>query len=114
MGGQRRRRLDAGTWSQVLERFAAAGTTVGEFCARERLSASSFYRWRERLQSSGMQAVRPRQPQQPRGGTSVALSPSAAGFIDLGHLPDLSRGGEGVLELRLDLGRGVVLQIIRR
>lgn len=113
MGGQRRRRLDAGTWSQVLERFAAAGTTVGEFCARERLSASSFYRWRERLQSSGMQSMQPRQPQQPRG-TSVALSPSAAGFIDLGHLPDLSRGAEGGLELRLDLGRGVVLQIIRR
>lgn len=113
MGGQRRRRLDAGTWGQVLERFAAAGTTVDEFCARERLSASSFYRWRERLQSSGMQSMQPRQPQQPRG-TSVALSPSAAGFIDLGHLPDLSRGAEGVLELRLDLGGGVVLQIIRR
>lgn len=113
MGGQRRRRLDAGTWGQVLERFAAAGTTVGEFCARERLSASSFYRWRERLQSSGLQAMQPRQPQQP-SGTGVALSPSAAGFIDLGHLPDLSRGAEGVLELRLDLGRGVVLQIIRR
>lgn len=113
MGGQRRRRLDAGTWGQVLERFAAAGTTVGEFCARERLSASSFYRWRERLQSSGMQAVPPRHPQQPRG-TSVALSPSAAGFIDLGHLPDLSRGAEGGLELRLDLGGGVVLQIIWR
>ena len=114
MGGQRRRRLDAGTWGQVLERFAAAGATVGEFCARERLSASSFYRWRERLQSSGVQSMQPRQPQQPRG-TSVALTPtSAAGFIDLGHLPDLSRGAEGGLELRLDLGGGVVLQIIRR
>ena len=45
---------------------------------------------------------------------SVAVSASAAGFIDLGHLPDLSRGGEGVLELRLGLGGGVVLQIIRR
>ena len=113
MGGQRRRRLDAGTWSQVLERFAAAGLTVGEFCARERLSVSSFYRWRDRLQSSGTQTMQPRQPQQ-RRGTSLALSPSATGFIDLGHLPDLSRGAEGALELRLDLGRGVVLQIIRR
>ena len=110
MGGQRRRRLDAGTWCQVLERFAAAGTTVGEFCARERVSASSFYRWRERLQAVGTQVVEPRLPRV----TGVAVSPSAAGFIDLGSLPESSCGTGGGLELRLDLGGGVVLQIIRR
>jgi putative transposase len=111
MGGQRRRRLDAGTWGQVLERFAAAGTTVGEFCARERLSASSFYRWRERLQAGGTSAmVESRLPRV----AGVEMSPGAAGFIDLGSLPESSCGAGGGLELRLDLGGGVVLQIIRR
>lgn len=110
MAGQRRRRLDAATWREVLRRFDVAGTTVGEFCARERLSASSFYRWRERLQAAGTQVVEPRLPRV----TGVAVSPTAAGFIDLGSLAESSRGIGGGLELRLDLGGGMVLQIIRR
>jgi hypothetical protein len=53
------------------------------------------------------------EPRLPRV-TGVAVSPSAAGFVDLGSLADASRGTGGGLELRLDLGGGVVLQIIRR
>jgi hypothetical protein len=110
MSGQRRRRLDAGTWREVLERFAAAGTTVDEFCGRERLSPSSFYRWRERLQSAGTPAMEPRQPR----GSAVAERPGAADFIELGSFAGASRGAGSCLELHLDLGGGVVLQITRR
>jgi hypothetical protein len=110
MSGQRRRRLDAGTWREVLDRFAAAGMTVEEFCGRERLSTSSFYRWRERLQSTGTQAVEPRLPR----ADGVAVPPSAADFIELGSLAGSSHSVGSGLELRLDLGGGVVLQVMRR
>jgi hypothetical protein len=108
---QRRRRLDAATWRELLGRFDAAGTTVGEFCAREDLNPSSFYRWRERLGSADMHAAAPRRVQ-PSG---VSVPPSAAaGFIELGGLVGSSRSAGSGLELRLELGGGLVLQIMRR
>ena len=109
MSGQRRRRLDAGTWHELLRRFDAGAATVVEFCASEGLNTSSFYRWRERLQSSGAQAVA-------HGvqASGISVPPSGAGFIDLGDLADASRGAGGGLEVRLDLGGGLVLQITRR
>jgi putative transposase len=111
MGGQRRRRLDTRSWREVMLRFSEAGTTVSAFCAREGLSTSSFYRWRERLDSVGdAGGAAPR-----RGGRSeLAVQPTAAGFIDLGHLAGPPRDVGAGLELRLDLGGGVVLQIVRR
>jgi hypothetical protein len=111
MSGQRRRRLDAGTWREVLERFAAAGTTVDKFCECERVSTSSFYRWRERLGPSGMQPVVAHREQRSDG---VSVPPLAAKFIDLGSLAGSSRSTGSALELRLDLGGGVVLQITRQ
>jgi hypothetical protein len=92
-------------------RFDQAGTTVSAFCAREGLSESSFYRWRERLGSvgdAGGAALR-------RSGRSeLAVRPRAAGFIDLGQLATPPRDAGAGLDLRLDLGGGVVLQIVRR
>lgn len=110
MAGQRRRRLNAGAWREVLERFAAAGTTVDKFCEGERLSTSSFYRWRERLQTAGAPAVALRQ----RRASGVMAQASAAGFIELDSLAVPSRSAGSGLELRLDLGGGVVLQITRQ
>ena len=53
MSGQWRRRLDMRSWRAVMRRFDAAGPTVSEFCARQGLSESSFYRWRTRLGALG-------------------------------------------------------------
>jgi hypothetical protein len=111
MDGQRRRQLDARRWREVMLRFGDAGTTVNEFCTREGLNKSSFYRWRERLGSGGDVGVAaPRRS----GQSELAVQPTAAGFIDLGHLVGANRDTGAGLELRLDLGGGVVLQIVRR
>lgn len=106
-----RRRLDEASWRAVMQRFAASGSTVGEFCAREGLSDSAFYRWRARLdckQTPGVAA----QPA-PRAPVPVT-APLSSGFIDLGELGAPPRCPGSALELRLDLGGGVVLQIVRR
>jgi len=110
MSGQRRRRLDVRSWREVLGRFDGAGTKVSEFCAREGVCESSFYRWRSRLgmPRDGVTAAAAVQAQ------PLAVEPSGASFIDLGSLDGASRDSVGALELRLDLGGGVVLQIVRR
>ena len=111
MGGQRRRRLDTRSWRGMMLRFGESGATVSAFCAREGLSTSSFYRWRERLGSDGgAGSAAPRRSR----ASELAVQPSAAGFIDLGHLAAPTREAGAGLELRLDLGGGVVLQIVRR
>lgn len=106
MSGQRRR-VDADGWRELLRRFDAAATTVDEFCAREGVSSSNFYRWRERLR---------------RGGTPIAASSSGAhgmavaappGFIELGDLAHPSRRAEAGWQVRLEFGGGLVLQITR-
>jgi len=103
MGEQRRRRLDTRSWREVMLRFGEAGTTVSAFCAREGLSASSFYRWRERLDSVGhARGAAPRRA----GRSELAVQPRAAGFIELGHLAAPPRDAGAGLELRLDLGGG--------
>jgi hypothetical protein len=102
MSGQRRRRLDVRSWREILGRFERAGTNISEFCAREGVCESSFYRWRARMGIPGA-GVTAAPTMRPR---PLAAQPSAASFIDLGSL--------GGLELRLDLGGGVVLQIVRR
>jgi hypothetical protein len=56
----RRRRVDADGWRELLRRFDATATTVDEFCAREGLSTSSFYRWRGRLLRSDTGLAVPR------------------------------------------------------
>ena len=109
-GGRRRRRLDVRSWREVLGRFEGAGKNVSEFCAREGVSESSFYRWRARLGiSGGGMSETPAM-----GPSPLAVQPSAASFIELGSLGGAPRNSVGGLELRLDLGGGVVLQIVRR
>jgi hypothetical protein len=110
MSGQQRRRLDTGTWREVMRRFDAAGATVSEFCAREGLSQSSFYRWRTRMGALGGAPATARS----QAERTLAVQPSAASFIDLGSLVGSRRDAGNSLELRLDLGGGVVLQIVRR
>jgi hypothetical protein len=107
MSGQRRR-LDAGSWRKVMRRFDAAGATVSEFCAREGLCESSFYRWRTRVGSHGGQGSSARSV----GPRAVAVPPVP--FIELGSLAGSSCDAGNDFELRLELGAGVVLQIVRR
>ena len=109
--GRTRRRLDEASWRAVMQRFAASAASVGEFCTREGLSDSAFYRWRARLATDQTPSVVARSTS--RSPAPVA-TPSSSGFIDLGRLGVPPRDAGAGLELRLDLGGGVVLQIVRR
>ena len=94
-GGKRR---SQGEWRSLLARFAESGLSVEAFCRSESISGASFYRWRARVG----EALTVAQPSGARG----------SGFVDLGVLGALPRSLRGV-EVKLDLGGGVILHLLR-
>ncbi len=90
-------------WRQRLARFAASGQLIKSFCQEESVSEAVFYRWRKQL-------------------AAVDVAAPAAGFIDAGVMPPAPpmpsmtqcESVGATLEVRLDLGHGLVLQIVRR
>ena len=119
-----KRRRSSEEWRAVFARQASSGISVQAFCARESINTSSFYRWRGlsvdtqipgECGVTGAEVVRVQSP--PR---------THAEFVDLGqlHSQRASVAGEGSvqhrhaphpcgLELRLDLGDGVLLTLVR-
>jgi putative transposase len=100
----KRRRLSADAWRGVLARFASSGLTVQAFCQREAISTASFYRWRSMLE-----AAIPAEEQPQKAPIAVAASPTPD-FVDLGTLRPTASSR---FELRLDLGGGLLLHLVR-
>jgi hypothetical protein len=87
----------------MVARFAQSGLTEEVFCHGEGVSAKLFHRWRAKRVKATPRAVVDKL-------TRVAPSAaSTAGFVDLGSLKD----GGSKLEMRLDLGGGVLLHVVR-
>lgn len=103
MEQNKQRRRDANAWREVLERFASSALSVPAFCEREAISEGSFYRWRAILKRGSTA--------QKRVAVVVAKQTSSAAtpFVDLGTL----QPGHSRVELKLDLGGGVLLQLVR-
>ena len=90
-------------WELRLARFAACGQEIKLFCQAESVSEATFYRWRKQLADTG------------------GVAPET-GFINAGVLPPARKVPTSTqdappgaaLEVRLDLGHGLVLHIVRR
>lgn len=99
---KKRRRLSAQAWREVLGRFDGAGTSIAEFCKCEGVCESSFHRWRSRLMTT------------PAGGALVERAPqSTATFVDLGALGAAGPSLAPRIDLKLDLGGGLTLHLVR-
>jgi hypothetical protein len=86
-------------WRLLLKRFDASGSSVEAFCRSEAISTASFYRWQARFGSR-------------RRATTPAPECHAPVFVDAGTLGE-SPARSTRLELKLDLGDGWVLQLVR-
>lgn len=94
--------LRADVWRGRVAKFTASGLTVRAFCAQEGIGIWSFNRWRSRLAGGGQTKPSDR-----------SNSPTPPGeFVDLGTLSG-SRSRAERFELRLDLGGGVTLHLVR-
>ena len=87
------------TWRELFARQGASGMSVLEFCRAERLNPGVFRRWRSML--NGDVQVRKAKPR--------AVAKVAAPFIDIGAV-DAARSR---YEVRLELGAGMILSIVR-
>lgn len=85
-------------WRSLLARFGSSGLGVEAFCRREAISAASFYRWRQLLREA-------------HSGGEETPRDTAVGFLDLGMLGSGSSGRR--LDLKLDLGGGLTLHLVR-
>jgi hypothetical protein len=120
---QARKRLDESSWRAVFERFEGAAMTVQEFCVREGLTRSVFMRWRARLRGSSMPPA-----SAPAGAKTVRAAPMPS-FVDLGVLSGATTttgasaaaaaaaspaAQHTALDLRIELGAGISLHLVRR
>jgi putative transposase len=99
MGQIKRIRRGKAGWGKLFVKQAGSGLPVMEFCRQEGINAALFRRWHARLEGSSRdaQVILRKKP---------TRSPP---FIDLGDL----RAAAPRLEVRLDLGGGMVLGIAR-
>ena len=101
---QATKRRSAETWRAMVARFAQSGMTEEAFCEGEGVSPKLFHRWRMKRGKATPRAVVDKPA---RGAPSPASN--SAGFVDLGSLKDSG----SKLEMRLDLGGGVLLHVVR-
>ena len=101
---KRRQRLDVDTWRGLFERFDAGELSVAQFCRHEGLCVSSFHRWRSRVGTVTEAAP-------PISRFEGSLPQPSAGFVELGAISQASAAP--ALDIRLDLGGGVTLHIVR-
>lgn len=83
----------------LVEGLAGSGLSVEAYCARDSIKVSSFRRWRRQLMGAP-EVARMALP-------AVSERNVAPTFVDLGTLSD----GGSRFDLRLDLGRGMVLHL---
>ena len=92
-------RLSESAWREIVSRQSESGLSVRAFCEREGIKTASLYGWRSRLQ----------QDAQGQSAPEPAPKKPAADFIDLGSLTS----SRSRFEVRLDLGGGVLLHLVR-
>ena len=97
-------------WHERVRRQAQSGQSIAEFCRREGITAASFYMWRGRHRSRAVAAV-----------GKPAASQLPASFIDVGTMVKRQGAADAIpgtavgrIELRIDLGGGMVLQLVRQ
>jgi hypothetical protein len=97
----RRIHRDEATWREIFARQGASGLLVSEFCRQEKINPGVYRRWRLALEGS----AQPTAKRSARPSRAKAVQP----FVELGPLP----GNGSRCEIRLELGGGVILSVVR-
>ncbi len=87
-------------WRSLLAKLDRSGLGVDAFCRREAISTASLYRWRSLLGDGG----------------EAVVSKRAPAFVDLGTLNSASASpspSRPQIDLKLDLGDGLILHLVR-
>jgi hypothetical protein len=102
-------------WRHRVTRQAASRQSIAAFCRSEGVAEGTFYGWQARFRKEGVDV---------KHTECVAEAPGS--FIDIGTVKsrdesspatvveDIPSDKDGKIEVRIDLGHGVMLQIVRR
>ena len=99
--GKRKRRREE-QWRALLDKFEGSGQNAEDFCQREGVSQANLYRWRRRRGNEGTVV----------DGLCERPDQAVPTFVDLGLLKTESPS-RGRLDLKLDLGDGMILHLVR-
>lgn len=88
-------------WRERLARYDAGGISIVDFCKRESVTEGAFYRRRAQLR---------RQATAPASFIDLGAAPCAA---VRSAVPHAAVESVAQVEIRLDLGNGVMLHIVR-
>ena len=103
-------------WRERFARYARSKQTVEAFCLSEAVSVASFYGWRTRLRNGrGNLLPAPRTVPLPAASPFIDLGSVSAGSIRTTaarHAPAPDYAAT-TINLRLELGDGVILHIVR-
>ena len=101
ISGGRHQRCSAEEWREIFERRAASGLSITAFCQREGIANSSYARWWTQLSNE-------------RCNAGALVSGDGTGFIDAGLLAHCAKADTAErINLRLELGHGIVLHVVR-
>ena len=99
-----RQRRSEHVWREIVSRQEQSGLTVTEFCEREGLKPASLYGWRGRLRQEAAS-----EKTSPTLSSRARAQKNTEEFIDLGAIGT----SQGRFEVRLDLGGGMQLTLVR-
>ncbi len=94
----RRIKRSEGTWREIFARHVSSGLSVLEFCRAEKINPGVFRRWRSMLNGVRVEQSKARTK-------AKVVTP----FIDIGAVG----AAASRMEVRLELGGGVVLTVAR-
>ena len=97
-------------WQQRMDSFKAGDLSIDEFCLREGVSRSTFYRWVDRLKDGipePMVAEKAAREKVESGGAAFVPITLKASPVEI----ELPNGG--VVRLPLGVGQAVLVEVIR-
>lgn len=98
-------------WHSRLQRQAQSGKTIAAFCRDESVSTASFHTWRSKLAAASGHAANPTQP---AAFIDLGTIADTAGVTPMAHSRASAPGLTAGIDVRIDLGGGIVLTITRR
>ena len=106
MGSTNKQANNEALWRQRIKDHAVSGQSVAAYCRERGLVVATFYWWKARLRKSA-------------SALFVRKVATEVPFIDLGSVNSVADGDTSpvagaCVDIRLDLGLGMVLTITRR
>jgi hypothetical protein len=98
-------------WCSRLQRHAQSGKSIAAFCRDEAVSTASFHIWRAKLAAASGHAAKSAQR---AAFIDLGAIKEAVGVPSMAHSPASTPAPASAIDLRIDLGAGIVLTITRR